>query len=89
MSDHPQYTPNRLRALGETARREGDANARCERLQHRRGVVRPGAVVEGQHHFLVGEEVELLEMLETEARSARGVDHDGAGDAERIGIGAS
>jgi len=68
MSDHPQYTPNRLRALhkkwnnppspelpdgaellleaadeidalvralGETARREGDANARCERLQHR------------------------------------------------------
>ncbi len=68
MSDHPDYTPNRLRALynqwnnppsaglpdgagllleaadeidmlvrtlGDAARREGDANARVQMLQHR------------------------------------------------------
>ena len=59
-----------------------------QRLQHRRRG-RPRAVVEGQHDFLLGQEVELLVLLEAEARSARGVDDDGAADAERIGIGAS
>ena len=56
-----------------------------QRLEHgRRG--RPGAVVEGQHHFLVAQEVVLAEMLEAEARTAGGVDLDRAGDAERVGI---
>ena len=60
-----------------------------ERLQHGGRVVRPRAVIEGQHHFLVLQEVELLEMLEAEAGSACGVDRDGAGQAQRIRIGAS
>ena len=59
-----------------------------ERLQHRGRVARPRTVVEGQHDFLRLEEIELLEMLEAEARSARGVDLDHAGDAERVRIGA-
>ena len=58
-----------------------------QRLQHR-GRGRPRTVVEGQHDLLVGQEIELLVLQEAEARSARGVDHDGAADAERIGIGA-
>ena len=58
-----------------------------QRLQHRRRG-RPRTVVEGQHDLLVGQEVELLVLQEAETRSARGVDHDGAADAERIGIGA-
>ena len=49
-------------------------------------VHRPRAVVEGQHHFLVAQEVELLEMLEAEAGAAGGVDLDGAADAERVRI---
>ena len=50
-----------------------------ERLEHGGRIARPRTVIEGQHDFLVGEEVELLEMLEAEARSARGVDLDHAG----------
>ena len=58
-----------------------------QRLQHgRRG--RPRTVVEGQHDFLVGEEIELLGLQEAEAGAARGGDHAQAADAERIGIGA-
>ena len=38
--------------------------------------------------FLVGQKVELLVLLETESRSARGVDDNDAADAERIRIGA-
>ena len=60
-----------------------------QRLEHGGGVARPRTVVEGQHHFLVGEKVELLEMLEAETRAARGVDFNHAADAERIGIGAN
>ena len=56
-----------------------------ERLEHRRRG-RPRAVVEGQHDLVVAQEVELLEMLEAEARAAGGVDLDRAGDAERIRI---
>ena len=57
-----------------------------ERLQHGGRVHRPWAVVESQHDFLVAQEVKLLEMLEAEAGAAGGVDLDGAGDAERVGI---
>ena len=51
------------------ADREEDAGGAFigQRLQHRRRVVRPGAVIEGQHHLVVAQEVELLEMLEAEA----------------------
>ena len=58
-----------------------------KRLEHG-GRGGPGTVVEGQHDFLVGQEVELLEMLKAEARAARGVDFNHAGDPERVGIGA-
>ncbi len=60
-----------------------------QRLEHRRRVERPRTVVKRQHHFLVGEEIELLEMLEAETGSAGGVDLDHAADAERIRIGAA
>ena len=59
-----------------------------ERLEHGGRIGRPRAVVECQHDFLVGQEVELLEMLEAEARSAGGVDFHHAADAQRIRIGA-
>ena len=58
-----------------------------QRLEHG-GRGRPRAVVEGQHHFLVAQEVVLLEVLEAEARAAGGVDLDRAADAERVRIGA-
>ena len=59
-----------------------------QRLEHHRRVVRPRAVVEGQHDFLVAQEVVLLEVLGAEGRAAGGVDLDDARDAERIGIAA-
>src|SRR5450759_44728 len=58
-------------------------------LQHRGCVDRPRAIIEGQHHFLVAQEIELLEVLETEPRSARGIDFHHATDTECIRIGAT
>src|SRR5690349_18855537 len=60
-----------------------------QRLQHRRRVALPGAVVEGEDDLLLLEEVQLLEMLEAKTRTARGIDLDRAGDAERVRIVAS
>src|SRR5262245_7630117 len=59
---------------------------RGERVQHPDGVLRPGSVVERQHDFAFAQEVVALEMFETEAGAARGVDLDGARDTERVGI---
>ena len=73
------------RVLADRKENAGRALVR-QRLQHRGRIERPRAVVERQHHFIIAQEIELLEVLETEARSARGVDLDDAGDAERIGI---
>src|SRR6185369_16583693 len=56
--------------------------------QHRGRVDRPRTVIEGQHDLLVGEEIELLEVLEAEAGTAGGVDLDHAGNAEGVRIGA-
>ena len=47
---------------------------------------RPGTVVEGQQHFVVAQEIVLLEMFEAEAGAAGGVDFDDAGDAQRVRI---
>ncbi|MEY9121603.1 hypothetical protein ABIA09_001165 [Bradyrhizobium yuanmingense] len=69
------------RVLADDEEDSGGAFVR-ECLQHRGRVARPGAVVEGQHDLLVAQEVELLEMLEAEAGTTRGVDLDRAGDAE-------
>ena len=52
-------------------------------------IVRPRAVIESQHHFLVAQEVVLTEMLETETRAARGVDFNRTRETDRIRIGAS
>ena len=49
-----------------------------ERLEHGQGVLRPGTVVEGQHHFLVAQEIILLEMLEAEPGPAGRIDFDDA-----------
>ena len=49
-----------------------------QRLEDHRRVVRPGAVVEGQHDFVVAQEIVLLEMLEAEGGAAGGVDLDDA-----------
>ena len=57
-----------------------------QRLEHALGVARPRAVVEGQHDFLVAQEVIGLEMLEAEAGAAGGVDLHHARDAERVRI---
>ena len=58
-------------------------------LQHRGRIDRPRAVVERQHHFLVAQEIELLEMLEAETGAAGGVDFHDAADAQRVRVGAS
>ena len=73
---------------GVLADREEDAGGAFfrQRLQDRRRVHRPRTVVERQHHFLVAQEVELLEMFEAETGTAGRVDLDGAADAERVGI---
>ena len=73
---------------GVLADREEDAGGAFlrQRLQDRRRIHRPRTVVERQHHFLVAQEVELLEMFEAETGTAGGVDLDGAADAERVGI---
>ena len=49
-----------------------------ERLDDGHGVLRPGAVVKGQHDLLVAEEIVLLEMFEAKSGAARGVDFDNA-----------
>jgi hypothetical protein len=65
---------NRLRAV------------RGERGEHRRGVLRPGAVVEGEHDFAFAQEIMALEMLESEARTPGGVDLDHPCDPQSIGV---
>ncbi len=57
-----------------------------QRLQDRGRIDGPGAIVERQHHFMVAQEIELLEVLETKPRSARGVNFNDAGNPKRIGI---
>src|SRR5262249_49812548 len=63
---------------GVQADREEDrlGAVRGERGEHCRGVLRPGAVVEGEHHLAFAQEVVGLEMLEAEAGAAGGVDFD-------------
>ena len=60
-----------------------------ERLQHRGGISGPRAIIEGQHDFVVPQEVVALEMLGAEAGTAGGVDLDHAGHAHGVWIGAS
>jgi hypothetical protein len=57
-----------------------------QRLQHHRCVLGPRSVIEGQHDFLVTQEIVLFEMLRAEARTACGVDFDDPGETYRAGI---
>src|SRR5262249_51316232 len=70
------------------ADREEDARGAFlgQRLQHRWGVLRPGPVVEGQHHLMIPEEIEILEMLEAEPRAASCVDFDRTRDTKSVRI---
>src|SRR2546429_6738499 len=61
---------------------------RRERGKHRRGVLRPRAVVEGEHHLAFAQEIMALEVLEAEAGAAGCVDFDHPRDAQGIGIAA-
>jgi hypothetical protein len=54
--------------------------------EHSRRAARPRPIVEGQHHLAGLQEVVALEVLESETRSAGGVDLDHPPDAERVGI---
>src|SRR5215213_7164247 len=62
---------------------------RLERSEHRRGVARPRAIIESQHHLARPQEIVALEVLETEAGTTGGVDLYDTGDTERVGIGAT
>ena len=59
---------------------------RGQGFEHRRCIGRPRTVVERQHDFALAQEVVGLELGETKAWSAAGVDFNGAGDAKRLGI---
>ena len=68
-------------------RKEGRPEALVgKRLEHRLGVVEPGAVVEGEHDLVVAQEIVVLEVLGAEARPSSGVDLDHAGNAHGIWI---
>jgi hypothetical protein len=56
--------------------------------KHRLSVLRPGPVVEGQHHLAFAQEIMGLEVLGSKAGPAGGVDLDRAGDAQAVGIAA-
>ncbi len=61
---------------------------RGERGDHRRSVLGPGAVVEGEHHLAFVQEIMALEVLEAKAGAAGGVDFDHSRNPQGIGIAA-
>ena len=75
---------------GMQADREEDrlGAVRGQRGEHVRRVLRPGAVVEGQHDLAFAQKIVALEVLEAEAGPAGGIDLDRAGDAQGVGIAA-
>jgi len=56
-----------------------------ESVQHLRRRRRPGAVVEGQHQFLVGKRQCVGEMFAADPRRGRGAHRKDAGGPQRIG----
>jgi hypothetical protein len=75
---------------GMQADREEDrlGAVRGERGEHRRGVLRPRSVVEGEHDLAFTQEVMAFEMLEPEAGAAGGVDFNHTRNPQGIGIAA-
>src|SRR5262245_40227056 len=58
----------------------------CEGGEHRRRVVGPRTIIEGQHHLTGLEKVVALEVLEAEAGTTGGVNLNGAGQPEGVRI---
>src|ERR1700730_17420113 len=59
----------------QTDREEDRLGAVCRQCrEHCLGILRPGTVVEGEHHLALPQEIVSLEVLEAETRSARRVD---------------
>jgi hypothetical protein len=54
--------------------------------KHRLSVLRPGPVVEGQHHFAFAQEIVGLELLGSKAGATGGVDLDHPADPQSVGI---
>ena len=73
---------------GVLADREEDAGGAFlrQRLQTAGVFTGHGPSSKVRHHFLVAQEVEILEMLEAETGAASRIDLDGAADTERVGI---
>src|SRR5262249_20116063 len=61
---------------------------RSQSGEHCRGVLGPGAVVEGEHPLAFTQEIMASEVLESKAGPAGGVDLDRPRDAQGIGIAA-
>ena len=57
-----------------------------KRSEHCRGVLRPGAVVEGEHDLAFAQKIMALEVLESEAGAAGGVDLDNSRHAQSVWI---
>jgi hypothetical protein len=75
---------------GMQADREEDRlGAVCgEGGEHCRRVLRPRAVIEGEHHLAFAQEIMALEVLESKAGPAGGVDFDHTRNPQGIGIAA-
>ena len=73
---------------GMQADREEDrfGAVRGECGKHRLSVLRPGPIVEGQHHLTFAKEIMALEVLESEAGAAGGIDLDHTADPQSVGI---
>src|SRR6516225_1857710 len=57
-----------------------------QRLEHHRRVSRPGTIVEGQNHFLITQEIILLEMLGSERRATCRIYLNDSRESECVGI---
>ena len=73
----------RMQADGEEDRL-GAVRGECGK--HRLSVLRPGPVVEGQHHLAFAKEIMGLEVLGSKAGAAGGVDLDHTADPQSVGI---
>src|SRR5260370_38387913 len=83
---------NLLKDAGLVGRMQADREedrlgaVRSKRGEHGRRVLRPGAVVKGGHHLAFAPEVVRLEVLETEAGTARAIDLQSSRHADSVRI---
>jgi len=65
-----------IRRMQADGKKDRLGAVRRERLQHRRSVLWPGPVIEGQHDLTFAQEVMSLKVLKAKSGSARRVDFD-------------